>query len=105
MLEAGANCLPIAVLFLGIAALAYAVVPRASSGLSYGLVAVAFVWYLVGAVSGVPNWLVKATPFAHIGFVPAQPFRVFAAVAMIAVGALAISAALAVFSQRDLAGA
>jgi ABC-2 type transport system permease protein len=105
MLEAGANCLPIAVLFLGIAALAYAVVPRASSGISYGLVTVAFLWYLVGAVSGAPNWLVKATPFAHIGFVPAQPFRVLAAVAMAAGGALAIGAALAVFRRRDLAGA
>ena len=31
MLEAGANCLPVALLFLGIAALAYALVPRASA--------------------------------------------------------------------------
>jgi polyether ionophore transport system permease protein len=105
MLEAGANGLPISALFLGIAALAYAVFPRASTGIAYGLVAVAFLWYLVGAVAGVPKWLVKATPFAHIGFVPAQPFRGAAAVVMVALGGVMIAAALAAFSRRDLLGA
>ena len=32
MIEAGANCLPVALLFLGIAALAYGLVPRATAG-------------------------------------------------------------------------
>ena len=75
MLEAGANCLPVALLFLGIAALAYAIVPRASAGIAYGLVTVAFLWDLVGSLLGVPRWLVELTPFAHVGLVPAQPFR------------------------------
>jgi hypothetical protein len=35
MLEAGANCLPVALLFLGVATLAYAVAPRASAGIAY----------------------------------------------------------------------
>ena len=59
MLEAGANCLPVALLFLGIAALAYAIVPRASAGIAYGLVTVAFLWDLVGSLLGVPKWLVE----------------------------------------------
>lgn len=105
MLEAGANCLPISLLFLGIAVLAYAVVPRASAGIAYGLVTVAFLWYLVGALVGVPKWLVEATPFAHIGFVPAQPFRAVAAVVMVAIGVLAIGVAMALFRRRDLVGA
>ena len=104
MLEAGANCLPCAVLFLGIATLAYAVAPRASIGIAYGLVAVAFLWYLVGAVTGAPSWLVKATPFAHIGFVPTQPFRGVAAVVMASLGTLAIAIALVAFRRRDLTG-
>ena len=83
MLEAGANCLPVALMFLGIAALAYAIVPRASAGLSYGLVTVAFLWELFGSLLSVPKWLVEATPFAHVGLVPAQPFRAGAAVIML----------------------
>jgi ABC-2 type transport system permease protein len=105
MLEAGANCLPVALLFLGIAALAYAVVPRASAALAYGLVTVTFLWQLVGSLLGAPKWLVDLTPFAHVGLVPAQPFRAGAAVVMLAIGALSALTAIAVFQRRDVIGA
>jgi ABC-2 type transport system permease protein len=104
MLEAGANCLPTALLFLGIAALAYALVPRASSALAYGLVAAAFLWELVGSLLGVPRWLVELTPFEHVGLVPAQAFRAGAAAVMVGIGLLAALVALAAFCRRDLIG-
>jgi ABC-2 type transport system permease protein len=104
MLEAGVNCLPVAFLFLGIAALAYATVPRASAGVAYAVVTIAFLWQLVGALLGVPHWLVELTPFAHVGLVPTQPFRVGAAAIMAAIGLAASAAALAAFRRRDLAG-
>ena len=104
MLEAGANCLPVALLFLGIAALAYAVVPRASAGIAYGLVTVAFLWQLSGSLLGAPKWLVDLTPFAHVGLVPAQQFRATAAVVMLALAGLAWLAALWAFRRRDLTG-
>ena len=104
MLEAGANCLPVALLFLGIATLAYAVVPRASAGITYGLVTVAFLWQLVGSLLGVPEWLVELTPFAHVGLVPAQPFRAGAAVIMLAIAAASMLAAVWCFQRRDLTG-
>jgi ABC-2 type transport system permease protein len=105
MLEAGANCLPVALLFLGIATLAYAVLPRASAGITYALVTVAFLWQLFGALLGVPKWLVKLTPFAHVGLVPAQPFRAEAAVIMVAIALAAAVAAIGVFRHRDLIAA
>ena len=105
MLEAGANCLPVALLFLGIAALAYALAPRASSGIAYGLVAVAFLWDLVGALTGVPKWVVDLTPFEHVGLVPVQPFQPGAAAIMVAIGAVAALGAIAAFKRRDLLGA
>jgi ABC-2 type transport system permease protein len=105
MLEAGANCLPTAILFLGIAALAYAVAPRASSGISYGLVIVAFLWQLTGSLLSVPKWLLDATPFAHVGLIPVQSFRAGAALVMVAIGVLAAVAAVVWFERRDLFGA
>jgi ABC-2 type transport system permease protein len=105
MLEAGANCLPVALLFLGIAALAYAVVPRASAVIAYGLVIVAFLWQLVGSLVGAPKWLVDLTPFEHVGLVPTQPFRLGAALVMLAIGAVSALAAIGVFRRRDLLGA
>jgi ABC-2 type transport system permease protein len=105
LLEAGANCLPTALLFLGVATLAFALVPRASSGISYGLVTLAFVWELFGSLLGAPHWLLEATPFAHVGLVPAQPFRATAAAAMLAIGVAAAAPGLYVFGRRDLTGA
>jgi ABC-2 type transport system permease protein len=104
VLEAAANCLPIALLSLGIAALAFAIVPRAAAGIAYGLVAVAFLWDLVGSLLGAPRWLVELTPFEHVGLVPAQSFRLGDAAVMIAIGLLAALGALAIFRRRDLIG-
>jgi ABC-2 type transport system permease protein len=80
-------------------------VPRASAGIAYGLVAIAFLWQLVGALLGAPNWLVKLTPFAHVGLVPTQPFRAGAAGVMVTIGTATAVAAIGVFQRRDLIGA
>ena len=105
MLEAGANALPAAMLFLGIATLAYAVLPRASTAIAYGVVTLAFLWQLVGSVVTAPHWLLAATPFAHVALVPVQPFRPGAAAIMLAIGAAAAIAANLAFRRRDLIGA
>jgi ABC-2 type transport system permease protein len=104
LIEAGANCLPTALLFLGVAALAYALAPRAGAGIAYGLVTVAFLWQLTSSLLGAPGWLVDLTPFAHVGLVPAQPFKAGAALVMLALAALATIASLGIFARRDLVG-
>jgi ABC-2 type transport system permease protein len=105
LLGAGGNCLPVSLLFLGLATLAYALVPRASNGIAYGLVALAFLWYLFGSLVGVPRWVVAATPFAHVAAVPVQSFRTWAAAIMTATGLLAAGAGVAWFARRDVLGA
>ena len=58
MLEAGANCLPAALLFLALGALGVRRSrPARAAGVAYGLVAVAFLWELVGSLLGAPRWL------------------------------------------------
>ncbi|HEV3056453.1 MAG TPA: ABC transporter permease subunit [Solirubrobacteraceae bacterium] len=102
MLEAGANMLPITALFLGIAALVYAAAPRWSRPVTYGLLAVSYLWELVGALTGAPRWLLDATPFAHVGLVPAEPFRTIAALVMVGLALLGTGGALELFVRRDL---
>jgi len=102
MLAAGANCLPVAALFLGLAALAYATAPRAAAAISYGLLVLTFLWQAVGALLGAPSWLAGLTPFGHVALVPAEPFRATAAVVMLGIGVAAAAAALATFRRRDL---
>ncbi len=104
-LKAGVNCLPAALLFLGLGILAYAVLPRASMGIAYGLTSLAFVWELFGAILGAPSWTLNLSPFHHIGLVPAQPFRAGAAAVMLAIAAVAVVAAIGIFERRDLTGA
>ena len=104
LIAAGLNCLPASALFLGVAALLIALVPRQGTELAYGLVAVAFVWYLVGGLLGAPGWLVGVSPFDQIGFVPATAFRAGPAVVMLLIGLVAAAAALILFRRRDLVG-
>lgn len=104
LLAAGANCLPAAILFLGLASLAFALAPRATAGIAYGLVTVAFLWELFGSLLGVPGWMLGASPFHQVGLLPAQSFRAGAAAAMVALAAICLAFAATVFSRRDLAG-
>jgi ABC-2 type transport system permease protein len=104
MLEAGLNCMPSALLFLALSALAFATVPRATAAVAYGLVSVAFCWYLFGALLGAPQWTLDLSPFQHVAPVPAQPFKVGAALIMLGVAALALLAAFWRFGRRDVLG-
>ncbi|HYZ29047.1 MAG TPA: ABC transporter permease subunit [Thermoleophilaceae bacterium] len=102
MLEAGANAVPVGVLFIGVGAVGFGLLPRATAGVAYGAVTVSFVWQLVGSLSGAPSWLVSLTPFAHVGWVSTGPFRLGAAAVMIATGAATALAAIALFGGRDV---
>jgi ABC-2 type transport system permease protein len=104
MLQAAGNCMPVALLFGGLAALLFALVPRASAGVSYALVALAFLWTLFGGLLGAPHWLLDISPFQHVGLVPAQSFRAGPAAAMLALALALALAALAAFKRRDLIG-
>jgi polyether ionophore transport system permease protein len=103
LMEAGLNCLPASLLFLGLATLAFAAWPRASVGLGYGLVAVTFLWDLVGALLGVPAWTLGLSPFHHVAFVPARPFATGDALAMLALALAATVLAGWLWERRDLA--
>ena len=102
LLEAAANALPITMLFLSVGALAYATVPRASSGIAFGLVGASFLWSTVGALAGVPSWVLDLSPFRHVALVPAEDFDVTAAIVMLVVAGLASTAAVRLFQRRDL---
>jgi ABC-2 type transport system permease protein len=104
LLEAGANCVPVALLFLGLGALLYAAVPRASSGIAFGLVGVSFLWDTIGSLVDVPAWVLDLSPFHHVALVPAEDFQAVGAVVMLAIAAVATILAMRLFERRDLIG-
>ncbi len=105
MVLAGLNCLPASLLFLSLGALAFALVPRATTGFAYGIVLLAFVWQLFGSLLDIPAWTLDLSPFHHLGLVPAQSFKTVPALVMLAIAAAAAIAALRLFQRRDLSGA
>lgn len=105
LIEAGANCLPTAVLFGGLAALVFGAAPRVAGPVAYGLVALAFLWDLFGALLGAPSWLVELSPLRHVGLVPAQAFRPIAALVMVTAGIACAFAGAALLGRRDIGGA
>ena len=79
--------------------------PRASTGIAYGLVSVAFLWQLFGSLLGAPHWIIDLSPFQHVGLVPARPFHVKAAIVMVALAATTALAGIWAFKRRDLTAA
>jgi len=102
MLLAALNCVTLAVLFLGVGALLYALVPRAGAALTYVLVLAAYLWQLFGDLLGAPGWLTGVTPFAHIGLVPQASFQLGAALVMALIGVAGAIAAGPAIEHRDL---
>ena len=80
------------------------IVTGLAAGGVYGLVAVAFLWQLVGALIGPPRWVLDLSPFAHLALVPSQPFQPVSAAVLATVGLVGAIGALAAFSRRDIAG-
>ena len=105
MVEAGANTLPAGLLFLGLATVLFGLVPRASTGLGYGLVALAFVWDLVAAVVNAPGWMRTLSPFHHLGLVPIRAYPARDATIMALIGLAALAVGLAAFRRRDVMSA
>ena len=104
LIEAGLNCLPASMLFLGIGALMLTLVPRAGVGIAYAVVGVAFIWELIGSLLGLPSWMLGMSPFHQVGLVPGQSFRALPAAVMVAIGLAGSLASLALFRRRDLVG-
>ena len=102
MLAAGANCIAAALLFLALGALLFAWVPRPSPGAALGLVAVAFLWELVGALVSAPSWLLTISPFHHVTQVPLVAVDRRGTAVMLAVAAVAAGVAVERFARRDL---
>jgi ABC-2 type transport system permease protein len=102
MLAAGANCIAAALLFLGLGALLFAWLPRPSPGAALGLVGVAFLWELVGALVSAPWWLLTISPFHHVTQVPLVAADRRGTAVMLVVAAIAAVAGVERFARRDL---
>lgn len=105
MLKASLNALPAVALFLGVAFLGAAYVPRHTGAVAFGAVGGAYLWEQTGALVQAPGWTLAISPFHWLALVPAEPIDVVASLVMVALGALAAALAVVRFRARDLVSA
>lgn len=100
-LQAGAAQIPVPLAFASLAALAYAWSVRAMFAV-WTWLGIGVLISFFGALFELPDWAMRISPFEMIGTVPADDASVVAISALVLGAALALTAALAAFRQRDL---
>lgn len=99
---AGLAHAPAALVFVGVTALVFAVVPRLTVALGWGLLVVGLVLGQFGELLGLPEWLQDASPFRHSSAVPVEAFDGASALALVAVALAGAALAALLVRRRDL---
>ena len=94
---------PAALVFATAAAVAFALAPRLSILVAWGVLAVAIVLGEFGELFGLPAWLQDASPFRHSSAMPVESFNQAGAVGLLLVAAAGASLAAYFLRRRDLA--
>ncbi len=96
------NVLPIALLCLGCAVLALGWAPRVVTAVGSLPAVGGFLLKVVAEESGLPDWVSRLSPFAHLAAVPATAVNWPAAAVMTAAAALAAAVGAVGYRLRDL---
>lgn len=94
---------PAALVFAAAAAVAFALAPRLSILVAWGVLAVAIVLGEFGELFGLPAWLQDASPFRHSSAMPVESFNQAGAVGLLLVAAAGAALAAYFLRRRDLA--
>ncbi|PRY60127.1 ABC-2 type transport system permease protein [Knoellia remsis] len=103
ILGAAAARIPAVLVLVAVALLASAALPRWAPAIGWGALAVAFALGELGATIGLPDWLVKVSPFAHVPQLPGGEFTWTPVLVTTAVAAAITAAAFAAYRARDVA--
>lgn len=95
--------LPAALLFLGVVALVWSVVPRLTAGLGWALLALSVFLGIFGALVGLPDWTADLSPFRHTPVPAGADTDWGGGIVMAALAVVAGAAAFVLFRRRDVA--
>ncbi len=104
LLEGGLNAAAPALCVLGIGIGTFGVWPRATTVVTYGVIAWSFLVEIVGGTINANHWLLDTSLFHQMAATPAVPPDWTSAGALVAVGALGAVLGTVAFNRRDLVG-
>lgn len=93
---------PAALVFVAIATLAFALVPRVTIALGWGLLVIGLFLGQFGELLQLPEWLQALSPFFYSSAVPVVELDVLAAIILLAVSAVGLAIAMVAVRLRDL---
>lgn len=102
-LAAGLAHTPAALVFVAATSLVFAVVPRLTAALGWGLLTTGLVIGQFGALFGLPEWAQNLSPFAHTSAMPVEELDVASASILASIALLGVGVSALLFRRRDLA--
>ncbi|GAB2725209.1 ABC transporter permease [Nocardia thraciensis] len=93
--------LPAVWLFTGAAVLLFGLVPRYAP-VAWGVFTGGIALFLLGSISGMPQWVMDLDPYSHLPKLPAASFTATPVVILVAIAAALSTAGLTAFRRRDL---
>ena len=100
--SAGLAQIPAALLYVGLGAIIFAVVPRLTIGLGWTLLGLGLVIGQFGGLLQFPDWVRDASPFSHTPAVPVVTFDWSAGLILTGIGAVLALTAFFIFRRRNL---
>lgn len=94
--------LPAAWVLAGLGAALFGLTPRVAAGLTWTALVVCVVLLELGALLGLSQWLVDASPFAHVPKLPGTAFTGTPLLWLTGIAAVLVAAGLAGFRSRDI---
>jgi ABC-2 type transport system permease protein len=93
--------LPAVWLFTGITVLLFGLAPRWAPA-AWGVFTAGIALYLLGSISGMPQWVLDLDPYSHLPALPAAAFRATPVVVLVLLAAVLTAVGLFGFRRRDL---
>ncbi|RJO73502.1 ABC transporter permease [Nocardia panacis] len=93
--------LPAVWVLTGVATAIYGLAPKYTQ-VAWGVLSLVLVIYFLGALNGLPQWVVDLVPFTHVPKVPGSALQVAPLLWLLAVAAALLGMGIVAFRRRDL---
>ncbi|OBA67666.1 ABC transporter permease [Nocardia sp. 852002-20019_SCH5090214] len=100
-LEAAMIQIPAVWVFTAITVLLFGLLPRWTP-VAWGVFTAGVAIYLLGSISGMPQWVLDLNPYGHLPKLPAEDFRAMPVIVLLVLAAVITAVGLAGWRRRDL---